>query len=248
MPLELSSIKGRRRRWHPIPVLLPGKSHGPRSLVGCSPWGLEESDIAEWLHVHFSLLCIGEGNGNPLQCSCLENPRDGVAQSRTRLKWLSSSSSSSIKGNRVPVEVMFDHGSYRRTCFTIYCQACNSSQVVQWKRIHLPMQETQETWVLSLGQEDPLEKEIATHSSVLAWRIPLPEEPGGLQSMVLQRIGHDWATEHTYLFLHWACKPHEFMTCPWTCGWDPTRHLAIFAALQLCQALESCLLGLPPGP
>ena len=84
---------------------------------------------------------------------------------------------------------------------TIYCQACNSSQVVQWKRIHLPMQETQETWVRSLGQEDPLEKEIATHSSVLAWRIPLPEEPGGLQSMVLQRIGRDWTTEHALSFL-----------------------------------------------
>ena len=49
--------------------------------------------MAERLHFHFSLLCIGEGNGNSLQCSCLENPRDGVAQSRTRLKRLSSSSS-----------------------------------------------------------------------------------------------------------------------------------------------------------
>ena len=66
-----------RRQWHPIPVLLPGKSHGRRSLVGCSPWGLEESDMTERLHFHFSLSCIGEGNGNPLQCSCLENPRDG---------------------------------------------------------------------------------------------------------------------------------------------------------------------------
>ena len=81
--------------WHPTPVLLPGKSHGQRSLVGCSPWGLEESDTTERLHFHFSLSCIGEGNGNPLQYSCLENPRDrgawwaavyGVAQSRTRLK------------------------------------------------------------------------------------------------------------------------------------------------------------------
>ena len=45
--------------------------------------GLQELDMAERLHFHFSLLCIGEGNGNPLQCSCLENPRDGVAQSRT---------------------------------------------------------------------------------------------------------------------------------------------------------------------
>ena len=90
-----------RRQWHPTPVLLPGKSLGWRSLVGCSPWGRYESDTTEWLHFHFSLSCIGEGNGNPLQCSCLENPRDGgawwtavygVAQNRTRLKWLSSSS------------------------------------------------------------------------------------------------------------------------------------------------------------
>ena len=56
------------------PVLLPGKSHGWRSLVGCSPWGHTER-----LHFHFPLLCIGEGNGNPLQRSCLENPRDGGA-------------------------------------------------------------------------------------------------------------------------------------------------------------------------
>ena len=92
-----------RRQWHPTPVLLPGESHGWRSLVGCSPWGREESDMTEQLHFHFSLSCIGEGNGNPLQCSCLENPRDGgawwaavhgFAQSWTRLKRLSSSSSS----------------------------------------------------------------------------------------------------------------------------------------------------------
>ena len=91
-----------RRQWHPTPVLLPGKSHGWRSLVGCSPCGCKESDTTERLHFHFSLPCIGEGNGNPLQCSCLENPRDrgawwaaiyGVAQSWTRLTWLCSSSS-----------------------------------------------------------------------------------------------------------------------------------------------------------
>jgi len=68
-----------RRQWHPTPVLLPGKSHGRRSLVGCSPWGREESDMTGQLHFHFSLSCIGEGNGSPLQCSCLENPRDGGA-------------------------------------------------------------------------------------------------------------------------------------------------------------------------
>ena len=67
--------------------------------MGCSPWDREESDTIEQLHFHFSLSCIGEGNGNPLQCSCLENPRDsgawwaavyGVAQSRTQLKRLSN--------------------------------------------------------------------------------------------------------------------------------------------------------------
>ena len=82
-------------------VLLPRKSHGWRSLVGYSPWGHHESVATERLHFHFSLSRNGEGNGNPLQCSCLENPRDGrawwaavygVAQSRTRLKRLSSSS------------------------------------------------------------------------------------------------------------------------------------------------------------
>ena len=100
--LYLSKAVKWRRQWHPTPVLLPGKSHGRRSLVGCSPWGCKESDTTERLPFHFSLSCIGEGNGNPLQCSCLENPRDGGAwsaavygatQSRTRLKWLSSSSS-----------------------------------------------------------------------------------------------------------------------------------------------------------
>ena len=79
--------------------------------MGCSPWGLEELDTTEQLHFHFSLSCIGGGNGNPLQCSCLENLRDGgawwaavygVAQSQTRLKRLSSSSSndSSLGGGR----------------------------------------------------------------------------------------------------------------------------------------------------
>ena len=65
-----------RRQWHPTPVLLPGKSHEWRSLVGCSPWGRKELDMTERLHFHSSLSCIEEGNGNPFQCSCLENPRD----------------------------------------------------------------------------------------------------------------------------------------------------------------------------
>ena len=100
-----SYLSFRRRQWHPTPVLLPGKSPGRRSLVGCSPWGRRELDTTERLHFHFSLSRIGEGNGNPLQCSCLETPRDGgawwaaisgVAQSRTRLKRLSSSNNLSF--------------------------------------------------------------------------------------------------------------------------------------------------------
>ena len=127
-------------------------SNGQRSLVGCSPWGRQESDMTERLHFHFSLSCIGEGNGNPLQCSCLENPRDwgawwaaicGVAQSRTQLKRLSSSISSQCR---------------RR--------------------------------VQSLGRENPLEKGMATHSNIPAWRIPWTEEPGGLQSKGLQTVGY----------------------------------------------------------
>ena len=99
---EVACGNSRRRQWHPTPVLLPRKSHGRRSLVGCNPCVCEELDRTEWLHFHFSLSCIGEGNGNPLQCSCLENPRDGeawwaaiygISQSRTRLKRLGSSSS-----------------------------------------------------------------------------------------------------------------------------------------------------------
>ena len=133
----------RRRQWHPTPVFLPGKSHGWRSLVGCSSWGREELDTTEWLHFHFSLSCVGEGNGNPLQYSCLGNPMDGeawwaavhgVAKSRARLSDIT---------------------------FTSHFHA--------------------------------LEKEMAPHSSVLAWRISGTEEPSGLPSMGSHRIRHNWS-------------------------------------------------------
>ena len=107
--LSVYTASSRRWQWHPTPVLLPGKYHGQRSLVGCSPWrwGCEESDTTARLRFHFSFARIGEGSSNPLQCSCLENPRDGgawwaadygVTQSRTRLKRLSSSSSTASSG------------------------------------------------------------------------------------------------------------------------------------------------------
>ena len=129
----VSSAMLQRRQWHPTPVLLPGKSHGRRSLVGCSPWGGKQLDTTEQLHFHLSLSCIGEGNGNPLQCSCLENPRDGgawwaaiygVAQSRTRLKQLSSSSSNSAmlafycKQQRPTQVISIDEGCCRSAVVT----------------------------------------------------------------------------------------------------------------------------------
>ena len=95
----------RRRQWHPTPVLLPGKSMDrgawQAAVQGVAKCWERLSDFTERLHFHFSLSCVGEGNRNPLQCSCLENPRDqeawwaavsGVAQRQTRLKRLSSSS------------------------------------------------------------------------------------------------------------------------------------------------------------
>ena len=115
-------------------MLLPGKAHGWRSLVGCGPRGCEESGTTERLHFHFSLSWIGEGNGSPLQCSCLENPRDGrawwaavygVAQSWTQLKRLSSSNSSSVyMGLRVCLSypllpTTLVHKTFLYTCVSI---------------------------------------------------------------------------------------------------------------------------------
>ena len=149
---------------------MPGKSLGWRTLVGCSPWGHEESDMTERLHFHFSLSCIGEGNGNPLQCACLENPRDrgawwaaiyGVAQSRTQLKQLSSSSRERIcfPGGASGKEPACQCGRYNRGRFN--------------------------PWVGKIP-----EKEMASHSSSLAWRIPWTEEPGWVQSVRPQRVGN----------------------------------------------------------
>ena len=70
-----------------------------------------------------------------------------------------------------------------------------------------------ETWVRSLGWEDPLEKEMATHSSVLAWRIPWTEEPGGLQSTGSQRVRHDWVTSLSF-FLYYFCILLECLYFP----------------------------------
>ena len=86
---------------------------------------------------------------------------------------------------------------------SLFSLLCVTSQVAQWSRICLPMQEMQEMWLQSLGQEDPVKKEMATHSSILAWKIPRREQRDRLQSMGSQRVGHDWAcTQHT---LEYGC-------------------------------------------
>ena len=103
--------------------------------MGCSPWGREESDTTERLPFPFSLSCIGEGNGTPLQCSCLENPRHGgawwdsvygVTQSRTRLKRLSI----------IHLELIFVHGVREGLllCFSIGAQDCRGPVIEQHVR------------------------------------------------------------------------------------------------------------------
>ena len=75
----------------------------------------------------------------------------------------------------------------------IYIYTCSQASLVAQLVKNLPAM--QETWVQFLGREDPLEKEMATYSSILAWRIPWTKEPGRLQSMWLQRVGHDFGTK-----------------------------------------------------
>ena len=107
--------------------------------------------------------------------------------------------------------------------------------MLTWKRIHVmphqwrgspggsavknhpAMQEPQEIWVWSLGGEDALEKSIVTHSSILVWRIPWTEDPGGLQSIGAQRVGHnwsDWVCIHTHTHTHTHTSPLEFARNP----------------------------------
>ena len=137
---KVTSLLEWRRQWQPTPVVLLGKSHGRRSLVGCSPWGLEESDTTERIHFHFLLSCIGEGNGNPFQCSRLENPRDGgtwwaavygVTQSQTRLKQLSSSSTLGMK-EKIQISKLKMQLSY-----TKYTNVRKRVNLMKWKEAYL---------------------------------------------------------------------------------------------------------------
>ena len=175
----------------------PGRLH--------SPWGRWGSDSTEWLHFHFSLSCIGEGNGNPLQCSCLENPRDGgawwaaiygVAQSWTRLKWLNSSSSSSHEAPAFRFSLGISHLSLNKPNGNPLHYSCleNPMGGAWWAAVHgVAKSRTRLSGFTFPFHFHALEKEMATHSNVLAWRIPEMGEPGGLPSVGSHRVGHDWS-------------------------------------------------------
>ena len=139
--------------------------------------------MTERLHFHFSLSCIREGNGNPLQCSCLENPRDGgawwaavygAAQSRTRLKRLSLWAS---LAQRSPASSLLAREG----------AGCGSVGIVHG----VTKSQTRMRDFTFTFHFHALEKEMATHSSFLAWRIPGMWEPSWLSSMGSHRVGHD---------------------------------------------------------
>ena len=164
--------EGREKVKLVTPALLPGKSHRQRSLVGHSPWSRKESDTTERLPFHFSLSCIGEGNGNPLQCSCLEDPRDrrawwaavyGVAQSQKWLKRLSSSSSSALWGLLLLLVT--------QSCLTL----CNPWTGLQFHHL-LEFAQTHAHWVSDaiqpshpLPSPSPPVLSLSQHQSLFQW-------------------------------------------------------------------------------
>ena len=118
----------------------------------------------------------GEGNGKPLQYSCIENPMNSMKRQKDRT--LKDELPRSVGTQYATGDIRLENNS-----------SVQFSSLVAQRLKCLPAM--QETWVQSLGQEDPLEKEMATHSSVLAWRVPGTGEPGGLPSMGLHRVRHN---------------------------------------------------------
>ena len=120
----------------------------------------------------------------------------------------------------------FWKGRFGRVCTVFLCSLPSSVHSFNYHSSYLPLDSLvaqmvkslptmQETWVQSLDQENPLEKGMATHCSILAWKIPWMEEPGGLQSIGSQRVGHDWATSLSFSF-HLPLDPSKV---PWYHTW-----------------------------
>ena len=155
------------------------------SLVGCSPWGRWGSDTTERLPFHFSLSCTGEGNGNPLQCSCLENPRDrgawwaavcGVAQIRTRLKRLSSSSSSNsnlLRGKKTKTSSLwsFEVATRRLTeqNVIVHSKIGNTTYSFSARVVPESLAETLKVVILDVWQPPPLGTHLLSPSVALMW-------------------------------------------------------------------------------
>ena len=161
------------RKWQPIPVFLPGKFHGQKSLAGYSPWGCKESDAIE--HARSAHLYR-------LQVFLPEMPFLGfLGSSAGRESPCNTGDPGSIPGSGSSPEEGIGYSLQ-------YSWASLMAQKVK----NPPAMEDNRVW--SLAWEDPLEKGMATHSIILARRIPWPEETGGLQSMGSQRVRHNWAT------------------------------------------------------
>ena len=210
-----------RRKWQPTPGFLPAESHGQRSLAGYSPWGCKESDMTErltlfffffncvyWLHctlfTYFTILVSGIQqhksviitNNYTYMASLLSLPP--FLPHPTRLGHQRAPPGLPVLHCGFPKASVLTHGSVYtsvllsqltpRSQLTPPSPEQVTSLVAQTVK-RLPT--VRQTWVRSLDQEDPLEKEMATHSSTLAWEIPWTEEHGRLQSMGSQSVGHD---------------------------------------------------------
>ena len=189
------SLCNRRRQWQPTPLLLPRKSHGQRTLVGYSPWGCEELDTTEQLHFHFSLSCTGEGNGNPVQYSCLENPRDGSLVGHCLWGHTESDTTDMTQQQQQhyvkspPIRTMWRRQWHPTPVLLPGKSHGQRSLVVHGVAVvhGLTKSQTQLSDFTFTFHFHALEKEMATHSSILAWRIPGTGEPGGLLSMGSQQ-------------------------------------------------------------
>ena len=197
------SCTSSHQQWQPTLVLLPGKSHGWRSLVGCSPWGREESDTTERFHFQFSLSCIAEGNGNPLQHSCLENLRDGrawwavvygVAESRTRLKRLSSSSRwfcvQTFVWTKLVMAALHSDSEWKsRFCFALWGGTEHTCLWVQL-RCNTLSRRVRRKSVLSLFEVVVTFEEV--HSTLHSATVPAPWLPGRTAACSGRADGWRW--------------------------------------------------------
>ena len=172
----------------PTPVFLSGESHGQRSLVGCSPWGDKVSDMTEQLTLSCFLKMLQWGEEEVvIYWNKGENKRQSVLgiqrkslQSRRQAKGITTMVRRhhwrrQWQATPVPLPGK-SHG--RRSLVSCSPQGRKESDTTEWLQLHFHFH--------------TLEKEMATHSSVLAWRIPGTGKPGGLHSVGSHRVGHDW--------------------------------------------------------